>query len=101
MVRRLGGGTDDVDEGEGGGEVVQLDRRLQDVALAGPVQLLLLELGVDVGCAEQRLPHGWVISSGRTAASNSSPVSSPSSSAASRSVLRSLCAFLATFAALS
>ena len=101
MVRRLGGGTDDVHERKGGSEVVQLDRRHQDVALAGPVQLLLLELGIDVGGAEQRLPHGCVISSGRTAASNSSPVSSSSSSAASRRVLRSLCAFLATFAALS
>ena len=101
MVGRLGRSPDGVDEGEGGREIVQLDRRHQDVALAGPVQLLLLEGGVDVGRAEQRLPHGWVISSGRTAASNSSPVSSSSSSAASRSVLRSLCAFLATFAALS
>ena len=101
MVGRLGGGADGVDEGQGGGEVVQLDRRDQRVALAGPVQLLLFELRVDLGQGEHRLPHGCVISSGRTAASNSSPVSSSSSSAASRSVLRSLCAFLATFAALS
>ena len=45
--------------------------------------------------------HGWVISSGFTAASNSSPVSRPSAMADSRKVLRSLCAFFATLAALS
>ena len=74
VVGRLGGGADGVDEGEGGGEVVQLDRGDQDVALAGPVQVLLLERGVDVGLGEHGLAHGCVISSGRTAASNSSSV---------------------------
>ena len=59
---------------EGGGEVVQLDRRHQDVALAGPVQVLLVERRVDVGLGQDRLAHGCVMSSGRTAASNSSPV---------------------------
>ncbi len=101
VVGRLGGGADGVDEREGGGEVVQLDRGHQDVTLPGPVQPLLLERGVDVGLGEHGLAHGCVMSSGRTAASNSSSVSRPSSSAASLSVVPSLCAFLATSAALS
>ncbi len=101
VIGRLGRGPDRVDEGERGGEVVQLDRRHQDVVLACPVQVLLLERRVDVGPGEHGLTHGWVISSARTAASNSSLGEEPSSSAASRSVVPSLCAFLATFAALS
>ena len=43
VVGRLGGGADGVDELEGGGEVVQLDHGHQDVTLAGPVQVLLVE----------------------------------------------------------
>ena len=74
VVGRLGGGADGVDEGEGGGEVVQLDRRHQDVALAGPVQVLLVQRGVDLGLCQHGLAHGCVISSGRTAASNCSSV---------------------------
>ncbi len=101
VVGRLGGGADRIDEGEGGGKIVQLDRGRQHVTLAGPPQVLLLELGVDVGLREDGLSHGCVISSGRTARSNSSPVMRPSSITASRSFVRSLCAFLAAFAALS
>ena len=101
MVGRLGRRTDRVDEAEGGGEVVQLDRGAQLVALAGPGDVLFGQRLVDVVVGEQGLPHGWVMSSGRTASSNCSAVSSPSSSAASRSVVRSLCAFFATLAALS
>ena len=46
----------------------------QDVTLAGPVQVLLIERGVDIGLGEHGLAHGCVMSSGRTAASNSSSV---------------------------
>ena len=59
---------------ERGGEVVQLDRGDEHVALAGPVQALLLERGVDLGLREHGLAHGCVMSSGRTAASNCSAV---------------------------
>ena len=74
VVGRLGRRADGVDELEGGGEVVQLDRGDEDVALPGPVQALLVERGVDVGLREHRLAHGCVMSSGRTAASNCSAV---------------------------
>ena len=74
VVGRLRGGTDRVDEGEGGGEVVQLDGGHEDVALAGPVQVLLVQRGVHLALWQQGLAHGCVISSGRTAASNSSSV---------------------------
>ena len=101
MVGRLGRGTHGVDEAEGGGEVVQLHRGRELVTVACPGDALVDHRPVDVVVGEQGLPHGCVMSSGRTAWSNSSAVSSPSSRAASRSVVRSLCAFLATLAALS
>ena len=73
----------------------------QLVTYARPVEALLLEGRVDLCGDEHRLAHGCVMSSGRTAASNSSAVRKPESSAASRSVVPSLWAFLATSAALS
>ena len=101
VVGRLGRGADGVDERERGGEVVQLDRRDELVVFARPVQVLLFERRIDVGLRQHGFTHGWVMSSGRTAASNCSAVRWPSASAASLSVEPSLWAFFATSAALS
>ena len=98
VVGRLGGGADRVDEGQGGGEVVQLDRRDELVALAGPVRCCCSAsaASTSAGVSTGSLTGG---SSPRGARRRRTPrrSGSPSASAASRSVVPSLCAFLATF----
>ena len=101
VVRRLRRRTDPIDEGQGLGEVVQLDIRLQLVTDAIPEDVLFRSATSTSSGDSGRLSHGCVISSGRTAASNCSAVRKPSSSAASRNVDPSLWAFLATWADLS
>src|SRR5580692_616177 len=101
VVGGLGGGADLVDEGQRPGEVAQRHGGGELVVLAHPVNALLGQRGVDVSGREDRFAHGWVISSGRTAASNCSAVRYPRARAASRSVVPSLWAFLATSADLS
>lgn len=69
--------------------------------LSTPVRMRLQPFVDDTVVEWLGSTHGCVISSGTTAASNSSPVKNPRLNAASRSVERSLCAFFATWAALS
>ena len=87
--------------GEGLGEVRPPDLLDQLDALAGPGQTAGVELGVHRRVVEHGRAHGWVISSGRTASSNCSPLRYPSSTAAWRRVVRCLWAHLATSAPLS
>src|SRR5450755_1861775 len=101
VVGGLGGGADLVDEGQRRGEVAQRHGGGELVVLALPGDPLFGQRCVDVGRREHRFAHGWVISSGRTAASNCSAVRYPRARAASRNVVPSLWAFLATSADLS
>ena len=73
-----------------------------EVSFLSPPRSVALEPSLDNGLIESlRTRHGCVMSSGTTAASNSSALKKPKLKAASRSVVRSLCAFFATLAALS
>src|ERR1700732_1399314 len=74
VVGGLGGGADLVDEGQRPGEVAQRHGGGELVVLALPGNPLLGQRGIDLGGSEHGFAHGWVISSGRTTASNCSAV---------------------------
>ncbi len=101
MVEALGEGDLRLEKRHRAGVVRSANDEHEAIALTAPAWVRFEPIFDDTVLEADRSAHGWVMSSGTTAASNCSALRKPKLSAASRSVVRSLWAFLATLAALS